>query len=309
VAVRDYQPMTPARKKRLREIKRGTIERNDLKRVIEHSKQATTEIESERRKLMDEVVAEFRSSKGYQQEVVEQLRPDLERTFAQMHDYKQFVQQVVQNMNVVLESRYPGLPLEEKLNRASQEEKAVYWAAILMDEKLDAALFLDSPDRIREPREQTTQKLHGLVLKYVRIYQSWADRKQIKITLHSNCWADIRGNSRALGIIPHTLIDNAIKYAPDGTSVVVRFHETTESVTLVFESLGPKITPNEEARIFDLFYRGEAARKMTTEGTGFGLASAQNIARAHDTELCVAQDQEQIKGAYLTRFSVTFRKA
>jgi signal transduction histidine kinase len=176
-----------------------------------------------------------------------------------------------------------------------------------MDEKLDAALFLESPQRILEQREWHTFRLHGMVVKYVKIYQSRADRKQLRVVVSGDSWGEIHGNSRALGIIPHTLIDNAIKYAPDGSRIDLDFEEKGQAVSLAVSSLGPRISSNEQDKIFDLFYRGEAAREKSGEGTGFGLASAQNIARFHQTEIVCTQSARAEKGGHFrTKFEITF---
>lgn len=189
IGVHEFPQRTPARAKRMRELGRNAIREDELTAALVLAREATDDLEAEHRRAKDEVVEEFRNSRTYQQEMVDLLRPDLERMLGQVHDYKQFVQQIVQNMNVVLENRFPGRPLEEKLNRAMPQERSIYWAAILMDEKLDAALFLDSPERIREPREQGLTRLHGLVLKYLRIYQSRADLKRVETAIVGESWS------------------------------------------------------------------------------------------------------------------------
>jgi two-component system, OmpR family, sensor kinase len=57
------------------------------------------------------------------------------------------------------------------------------------------------------------------------------------------------------------------------------------------ESHGPKIEDHEVERIFEPFYRGDEARRRGAEGTGFGLAAAQNIARAIGTSITVDQTE------------------
>ena len=152
--------------------------------------------------------------------------------------------------------------------------------------------------------------MHGLVLKYVRIYQSRADGKKLTTKVVGESWGNIAGNTRALGIIPHTLIDNAIKYAPEGSQVTIGLDESDDNITLSVKSLGPRIKRDEESRIFDLFYRGDEAREKYSEGTGFGLASAQNVARAHGTEIVVEQEANpKSGGAYKTEFRVAFDRA
>lgn len=282
----------------------------ELDRVLTLCGESMAELEAQLKARQDAIIAEYRQSKGYQRDILKALKPDLEETLAQVHDYKQFVQQIVQNIDVLLESRFPGLPLEEKLDEAEHEEAAIYWAAVVMDEKLDAALFLESPERIHEKREWHRFRLHGLVLKYVRIYKSRADRKKLNVVITGDSWGEVRANTRAIGIIPHTLIDNALKYAPEGGRVEIAFEESAANITLSISSDGPRIRNDEKDRIFDLFFRGAAARRRFKEGTGFGLASAQNIATAHDTKIMVNQTEQPDKqGNYRTTFDVTFARA
>ncbi|MGH9307713.1 MAG: sensor histidine kinase [Acidimicrobiales bacterium] len=310
IVVVNYQPETPARRKQMRAAGREVVRKDELQRVIERTSDSTEMLEAQMRARMDAVVQEFRDSKTYQQEVIDALRPDVRRALAQVHDYKQFVQQIIQNMNVILEERHPGLSVDDKLERSSMQEKAIYHAAVIMDEKLDAMLFLESPERIREAKDHRTLRLHGSALKYVRIYDSRAKRKGINLGIHGRTWGSVYGNVRALSIIPHTLIDNATKYAPTGTEVRVCVREDQDELELVVEGYGPKIDAAENARIFDPFFRGRAARALSSEGMGYGLASAQNIARAHGTEITFDQGADRgPSGTYWTAFAVRFRKS
>lgn len=310
IAVRDHQITTPAKRKRLRELGKAVVTERDVASVVARCHETVDHLAAERQELLDALVAEWRESETYQSDVVALLKPELERTLGQVHDYKQFVQQIIQNLNVILEARYPGLDLEQKLERANHEERAIYWAAQVMDEKIDAALFLEYPERIREPRELKYIRLHGLVVKYVRIYQRRADRNHVTLEVSGKSWSAIHGNARALGIIPHTFIDNALKYAPGGSAVCVNFRESQDTVHLSVTSQGPEIAEHERVRIFDLFFRGDAARAHSSEGTGFGLASAQNIAKAHGTEIVLEQgDEPDDHGMFKTVFRVRFPRA
>lgn len=308
LAVQDYPHDTPARRKMLRRLKDRQVSSSDLKKVADLCADGMKKLETQLAEHIEQVIRDYRNSKGYQEDIVERLRPEMQQALAQVHDYKQFVRQIRQNMDVHLEARFPNKPLTEKVALASHEEEAIYWAAEMMDDKLEAVAFLQFPERIHEVTEQGRFRLHGMVLKYVRIYQRNADARDLKISVSGECWADIGGNTRALGIIPHTLIDNAVKYAPENSEVEVLFDEREGEVELSVSSFGPEIAPNEEEAIFDPFVRGKAARKMRTEGTGFGLAAAQTIAVAHDTRIAVRQlRQRGAEDTFKTTFSITFR--
>jgi signal transduction histidine kinase len=253
------------------------------------------------------LINKYKAEKGFERDLLELLRPDMRESFSYLHDYKQFIARVRQNINVVLESRYPGATIEQKLIKALPSEKAIYWAAILMEEKLQAAFLLLNPERISNV-EDTVFRLHGLVIKYVRIYQSAFDEKNVRLKVMGESHADIRGNPVAASVIPHTLIDNALKYSPRGSEVLVEFRETGESVELLVSSFGPEIRSDEKARIFEIFYRADAAVRQEEEGAGFGLYLAQFAAHQLGTEITVSQIPKKGPHVFWTTFAVRFAR-
>ena len=302
----DYPP-TPARQKMLRAVGKDAIRKDHLEQVVERARENIAREEADLRARKDAVIAEYRRGKGYQEDLLDLLRPELERTLGQVHDYKQFVQQVVQNVDVLLDKRYPNVPLEEKLGRASHEEAAIYWAARLMDEKIDAALLLMYPQRITAEAEQRRFSFHGLVTKYRKIYQRRIEAKGLKYHEVGDCWSQLVANPRAVAIIPHAIIDNAIKYAPPKSTLRLGFDERDDAILFSVESFGPVIESDESERIFELFFRGRHAAERDGEGTGFGLGSAQTIAKHLGTEIAVNQLSDRgPEGTRKTIFSVRF---
>lgn len=77
------------------------------------------------------------------------------------------------------------------------------------------------------------------------------------------------------------LVDNAIKYTQPGGTVTVETRLAGNSALLTVDDNGPGITPEDQAHIFDRFYRGEKDRSRDTGGAGLGLS----IAYAAVTEL------------------------
>ena len=306
VVVRDYPTMTAARKKALKAAKGHLISRDQIQAAVEHARQATTAIELELRETKEEIIAHYRDTKEYQAEIAERLRPDLERALGQVHDYKQFVAQIIQNINVMLAKKYGGTDINEHLGKATHEEVAIYWAARLMEEKLDAALFVMYPDRIDELRDRRRFRFHGAVTKYRKIYQRRMEEKRLDLDLTGESRGELETNPRAITIIPHALIDNAIKYAPEGSRIEIAFEER-DHIDFSVSGYGPLIYPEERERIFDLFFRGRDAIRRDREGTGFGLAAAQVVARTLGTEIQVRQASEPgPQDCRWTTFSVRF---
>ena len=75
------------------------------------------------------------------------------------------------------------------------------------------------------------------------------------------------------------LLDNAVKYTPDGGSVTVRVEEEDGSVALAVSDTGVGISEDQLPLVFERFYRADAAR--AEEGVGLGLSIARQIAEAH----------------------------
>ena len=262
--------------------------------------------EEDIKKRKTAIVTEYIKTSRYSKDFLEHLVPEIQKSFSYVHDYKQTIARVRQNINVVIEGRYPGADFEEKLDRASPSERAIYWASVLMEEKLKTAFLLLNAEQITSVDEVTLCRLHGLVLKYVRIYNAAFAEKGVAVRVNGESVGLVRGNPIAIAVIPHTLIDNALKYSKRGSEVRVEFHETPDSVEFSVSSDGPRIADDESERIFDIFYRGRSAREQEEEGAGFGLYLAQFIATTMGTRIILSQDAAPNRFGHRTIFSIRF---
>lgn len=92
---------------------------------------------------------------------------------------------------------------------------------------------------------------------------------------------------RAIELAIMNLIDNALKYAKDGGEVVISSYVEGKWVCVDVRDRGPGIPEEERARIFERFFRGEAARASHTRGSGIGLSLVDHIASSHGGDVCV----------------------
>lgn len=98
----------------------------------------------------------------------------------------------------------------------------------------------------------------------------------------------------ALSQIITILCDNAIKYSPDETTVTLGSEVSGNSVKLFVRDQGIGIAPADQARIFDRFYRADAARtRSDTSGHGLGLAIAQSLTEQLGGKLTLESGQKQ----------------
>ena len=82
------------------------------------------------------------------------------------------------------------------------------------------------------------------------------------------------------------LLDNALKYSPPGSPVTIRLLPVDGGAALEIVNQGQGIRPEEQARLFDRFYRSPSV-KQQVPGSGLGLSIAHSIARAHNGDLTV----------------------
>lgn len=100
----------------------------------------------------------------------------------------------------------------------------------------------------------------------------------------------IWGDDELLVTALRNLIDNAISYSPEHTRVVVSARVTgthSESVEISVSDQGIGIPENAQERIFERFFRADAARSRATGGTGLGLAIVKHVAAAHNGAVTV----------------------
>ncbi len=92
------------------------------------------------------------------------------------------------------------------------------------------------------------------------------------------------------------LLDNALKFAPDGGTVTVTVHEAAGAVAVDVADDGPGIPPADLQRIFSAFYRADGTAEV--DGTGLGLSIVNHIVNLHGG--CVAVANGEKHGAVFT---------
>jgi two-component system phosphate regulon sensor histidine kinase PhoR len=96
-------------------------------------------------------------------------------------------------------------------------------------------------------------------------------------------WAD----PEAVGTILDNLIDNAIKYTPEGGSIRVSWAGDGGEVRLRVEDTGIGIPERDLPRVFERFYRVDKARSRELGGTGLGLSIVKHLCQAMDGKVAV----------------------
>lgn len=99
----------------------------------------------------------------------------------------------------------------------------------------------------------------------------------------------LRVDVERVRIALRNVLDNALKYSSaTGPAVEVRVQRDETSAFVSVRDFGPGIPPEEQARVFQPFYRVDKSRERTTGGYGLGLSLAKKIMTAHHGDILLA---------------------
>ena len=123
--------------------------------------------------------------------------------------------------------------------------------------------------------------LHSLLDEALRRHEPSAQARDQRLELSAPPGAlRVLGDREALTQIVDNLIDNALKYTLDGGLVQVRVEQGDAEVVLEVVDDGVGIPEEDQARIFERFYRVDKARSREVGGTGLGLSIVKHLVGA-----------------------------
>lgn len=126
--------------------------------------------------------------------------------------------------------------------------------------------------------------LEPLIAACIEKHRALAESR--KQTLRSHSWPSAPsacvawGDEEAIGQILDNLVDNALKYTPEGGQVEIGCHRDGEELCVEVRDTGIGIPEKDLPRIFERFYRVDRARSREMGGTGLGLSIVKHLAQA-----------------------------
>ena len=144
----------------------------------------------------------------------------------------------------------------------------------------------------RAPRFETVAPME-IVEDVVASLGSLAASKGIALEARDGGAPEVETDGERLRRILENIVENAIKYTPDGGKVEVTVRGTPAGAALVVQDDGPGIAAEHLPRIFERFYRVDKARSRAVGGTGLGLAIVRHLAESIDASVSVASEPGQ----------------
>jgi len=133
--------------------------------------------------------------------------------------------------------------------------------------------------------------LTEILKQVIRTMTPIAEKKNIRLTGENFRKAMINADEQRIKQLSIILVDNAIKYTPEGGAVLVCLEQVDNNrVTFSVIDNGIGIAPEDLDKVFERFYRVDKARSREMGGNGLGLSIAVEIVKMHDGKISVTSE-------------------
>jgi signal transduction histidine kinase len=130
-----------------------------------------------------------------------------------------------------------------------------------------------------------------LIPEVVELYEYVAEERKITVCMDFTEPCEAQVDRNRIRQVLANLLDNAIKYTPEGGSVTITAHCQPDKVTLSFRDTGIGIPEEEQEKIWTRLYRGDKSRSQ--RGLGLGLSLVKAVVEAHQGRVTVTSQPGQ----------------
>lgn len=174
--------------------------------------------------------------------------------------------------------------------RSPNEYQAVIESSIAECARLsgiiDNLLFLARAEAAEGQVHRSLFDGRAAIEKIVAYNEAIAEERRLVLACEGE--AEVCADPVLFGRAVSNLIDNAVRFTPDGGRITISLTPKAEGAEIMVSDTGCGIPPEHISRIFDRFYRVDSSR--STEGTGLGLALVKSIADLHGGSISVVSD-------------------
>ena len=186
---------------------------------------------------------------------------------------------------------------EQDVQRTKQYVEGIHAESLRMKALVEDMLTLARTESGTRPETEAVD-LSDTVLESVLAFEPVAFESGRELVYDIQPALTVMGSGVQLRRLTDILLDNAVKYAAEGTPVRLLLRQEGRCAALRVENRGETIPAEKLRHIFDRFYRADESRSGG-EGFGLGLAIAQSIAQSHGGSIGCASEEG------VTRFIVT----
>lgn len=220
--------------------------------------------------------------------VLNEMLSKLENLF---EGQKQFLQDVSHEIRSPLAALQVRLEVALRQPRTVEEYRQVLQVSLQDTLRLsnlaNDLLLLAQADQSGLSLELQEVSITKIISEVYENLQPLAQARQIRLLTdyQSSVPCSSYGDRRRLYQVFRNLVENALHYTPAGGLVTLTVKADGEEILVIVEDTGVGIPVEEQAKIFDRFYRVDRARSRSEGGTGLGLAICEQIIREHQGKI------------------------
>ncbi len=203
---------------------------------------------------------------------VNQVSHELKTPLTNVRLYAEMLEQRLEGDEDSAVGRYLGV-ISDESQRLSRLIENVLSLSRLQRDQLTLAITCQKPD----------EQLERVVDTFAPLLQ----QRGIQPRFEPGIGRSVNYDPAVLEQVLNNLLSNCEKYAPDSGELSIRSWLDAQNLCVSVQDLGPGISADEQARIFEPFYRCSNRLTDGITGTGIGLGLARDLARAHGGELCL----------------------
>ncbi len=143
---------------------------------------------------------------------------------------------------------------------------------------------------VRELREQSFE-INELLLRTLLNFETKINERKLDVDVQLPEDAiTVCGDSDAITRVVYNLLDNAVKFARQGSTITLALWKTGQKAFVSVKDEGETIPPEELALIFDRFHKTDRSRSLDRDGVGLGLYLVKTILNNHDEDISVTSE-------------------
>jgi two-component system sensor histidine kinase SenX3 len=182
--------------------------------------------------------------------------------------------------------------LSEAIQEAGDDRAAVAKFASSLNKESSRLTFLVQ-DIIKLSRLQSEEvlasaeivDLNDVLAEAIDRNEQLAASRKLRLVSEQAPQLEVFGNKEMLITAVKNLVENAISYSEPGTSVGIGCSAKESIAEITVTDSGAGISPENQQRIFERFYRADPSRSRETGGTGLGLSIVKHVAKIHRGEI------------------------
>lgn len=205
------------------------------------------------------------------------IRPVIES----MEKQKQFITDAGHEIKTPIAIISANTEVIEMYGGESEWTKSIHNQVNRLNELVKNLLILAKLEETGEKLYMEEVDLSSVVNEVVSGFEAPAQKKNQDVEKKIEETVVVKGDKSGIRSLISILMDNAVKYTPEGGKIHIQLYQSERQAELLFYNECEEIPEGDLNRLFDRFYRTDESRSRESGGYGIGLSVAHSIVKAH----------------------------